>query len=227
MAVQDSEEIYLPLSGIQHMAFCPRQWALIHVEQVWAENARTVDGKYMHHRVDDPFENETRGDLIMSRSVPVISHTLKLQGVADIVEFWRTTDTVRGAALPRRKGLWIPVPIEYKRGRSKSDDRDWVQLCAQAVCLEEMLGVSISEGYLFYGQTHRREAVQMTDELRRHTTELSKKMYDFYSSGITPPAIHGSKCELCSLIELCVPKLTWKNIKVGRYLNQMLQELDP
>lgn len=226
MAVQDSEEIYLPLSGIQHMAYCPRQWALIHIEQVWAENARTVDGKHMHERADDPYENETRGDLIISRSIPVVSHTLKLQGVADVVEFWRTTNTTLGVSLPKRKGLWQPVPIEYKRGKAKSDDRDQVQLCAQAICLEEMLGVNIPEGYLFYGQTHRRETVAITDELRLHTTELAKTMYDLFTSGSTPPAKQGPRCELCSLIELCMPELTRKKIKVNRYLDQMLQDTE-
>ena len=213
---QHQEDEYLLLSGIQHMAFCPRQWALIHIEQLWAENDRTVDGKHLHERADDPYEVESRGDLFVSRSMPIRSESLKLQGVADVVEFWRTDED--GVTIPKKKGKWRPVPIEYKRGQQKIDDRDRVQLCAQAICLEEMLGVHISEGFLFYGKTRRRENVPIDEELRKRVHDLSDEMYRLFRAGITPPASSGKHCQLCSLIELCVPKLT-NHKSVSEYLD--------
>lgn len=218
----DTEDVYLPLSGIQHMAFCERQWALIHIEQQWAENIRTVEGKHLHERVDDPFESESRGDLYISRAVPLISNTLKLQGVADVVEYWRVESG--GVSIPGKYGLWLPRPVEYKRGQPKPDDRDEVQLCAQAICLEEMLGVSLSEGDLFYGETRRRQHVMLDEELRQRVIYLADRMNRFLAEGTTPPAIPGTHCQLCSLIDICMPKLTMKKRSVADYLNANLGE---
>ncbi|MBO9315853.1 MAG: CRISPR-associated protein Cas4, partial [Chloroflexus sp.] len=154
----------LPLSGIQHFLFCRRQWALIHIEMQWQDNVLTVEGKQLHERVDDPFFVETRRNVIISRSVPVASYTLGLSGICDVVEFTSSTEGIR---LPGREGFHRPTPIEYKRGHPKRDPVDEAQLCAQAICLEEMLAVPIPCGFLYYGKAHRREPVELTEDLRR------------------------------------------------------------
>lgn len=224
MTVKSEVDNYLLLSGIQHMAFCERQWALIHIEQQWGENVRTVEGKHLHERVDDPFDSESRGDLYISRAVPLISHTLKLQGVADVIEYWCVESG--GVNLPGKLGLWLPRPVEYKRGQPKHDDRDEVQLCAQAICVEEMLGVSLLEGDLFYGETRRRQRVMLDGGLRQRVVFLSERMNYLFADGVTPPAIQGTHCKLCSLIDICMPKLTMKNRSVADYLINNLMESD-
>ncbi|MGB4007446.1 MAG: CRISPR-associated protein Cas4, partial [Bacillota bacterium] len=196
------EDSLLPLSGIQHIAFCERQWALIHVEQQWAENVRTVEGRQMHERAHNPWLADYDSDHIVSRSVPLISHRLGLSGQADVVEFWPVGEGVDGGApLPGREGLWIPKPVEYKRGRPKGDDRDEVQLCAQAMCLEEMLGAKITEGDLYYGQTRRRQRVTLDDVLRNRVEQLCLRMHELFDCGCTPPAAQGRRCSLCSLVD--------------------------
>lgn len=217
------EEDFLLLSGIQHMAFCERQWALIHIEQAWAENVRTIEGKHLHERTDDPFEDETRNDIRVVRAMPLVSHKLGLRGVADVVEFYRV-EALEGITLRlnKRKGSWRPYPVEYKRGRPKPDDRDAVQLCAQAIALEEMLKVSIDSGYLFYGQTRRRETIVINQSLRARVEELSAKMHKMMSEGITPKAQKGKHCTLCSLIEICQPNLTSRKDSVKEYLARMV-----
>ena len=213
----------LLLSGIQHMAFCERQWALIHIEQVWAENVRTVEGKHLHERADDPFFDETRKSLRVVRSMPVISQRLGLRGIADVVEFSRNDTFVDGQTcrLDDRAGWWKPVPIEYKRGKPKPDDRDAVQVCAQAMALEEMMNVEIREGFLFYGQIKRREAVALDEKLRSHTVELAVKMHEYTRKNITPKAPQGRRCSLCSLVEHCQPQLMLKHRSVAKYLEAM------
>lgn len=219
----DSVDDELLLSGIQHMAFCERQWALIHIEQVWAENVRTVEGKHLHERADDPFFDETRKNLRIARSMPLISQKLGLRGVADVVEFYRQPEYLAGLTcnIKDRPGWWRPVPVEYKRGKPKTDDRDAVQLCAQAIALEEMLQVTIEAGYLFYEQIRRREAVPIDEKLRRHTTELAQRMHELVKLGSTPKAPKGRRCSLCSLIEHCQPAWMLKHRSVANYLKRM------
>jgi CRISPR-associated exonuclease Cas4 len=224
MRTNTGEESYLLLSGIQHMAFCERQWALIHIEQQWNENDRTVEGKHMHERVDDPFDSESRGDLHISRSLPLISHNLRLRGVADVVEYWRVESG--GIKLNGKSGLWMPRPVEYKRGHQKTDDRDEVQLCAQAICLEEMHGLTLFDGDLFYGETRRRQHVKFDEALRDRVKLLSKKMALLFEQGTTPPAIQGTNCKLCSLIDICMPKLTMKNKSVSEYIDHFIKGSD-
>ena len=163
MKSEYTAEELLPLSGIQHFLFCRRQWALIDVERQWQENALTVEGKLLHKRVDQPFFSETREGIIQARSVPVASYRLGLTGVCDVVEF---SEAQPGARLPGREGTYLPTPVEYKRGHPKSDPCDEAQLCAQGMCLEEMLSVSIPYGYLFYGETRHRLEVTFTPELK-------------------------------------------------------------
>jgi CRISPR-associated exonuclease Cas4 len=217
------EDDLLLLSGIQHMAFCERQWALIHLEQIWDENVRTVEGKHLHNRADDPFTDESRKTLRVVRSMPVISQYLGLRGVVDVVEFHHNDEERQGETcrLKGRKGWWKPAPIEYKRGRPKRDDRDAVQLCAQAIALEEMLGVSIPSGFLYYGQTKHRQQIDLNLPLRQHTMELAGKMHRLAREGKTPKAPKGRHCSLCSLKEHCQPYLMLHHRPVKKYLERM------
>lgn len=219
-----SEEDYLLLSGIQHMAFCERQWALIHIEQAWAENVRTMEGKHLHERTDDPFGDETRKDIRVVRAMPIVSSKLGLRGIADVVEFHRTEKTSEGVAvrLKNRKGWWRPYPVEYKRGRPKRDDRDAVQLCAQAMASEEMLNVAIDSGFLYYGQIRHREHIVINKALRDRVEELTRKMHEMMVEGKTPKAAKGKHCSLCSLKEICQPELTIRQRSVVEYLARMV-----
>ncbi len=173
----------LALSGLQHFLFCRRQWALIHVERQWQENGLTMEGRLLHRRVDNPFLSEVREGVALARAVPVASYRLGLYGVCDMVEF---TPSVDGVALPGRQGTYLPAPVEYKRGHEKRDACDEVQLCAQALCLEEMIPVEIASGFLFYGETRRRTAVLFTPELRSLVKDMAAEMHDYFSRGHTP-----------------------------------------
>lgn len=218
------EDDLLLLSGIQHIAFCERQWALIHIEQVWAESVRTVEGEFFHKRVDDAFEDETRKNVRTVRAMPIVSFGLGLRGVADVVEFQRTDESLEGRTikLAGRSGWWVTVPIEYKRGRPKPDDRDAVQLCAQAIALEEMLEIVIDSGELFYGETRRRETIIFDMRLRKHVCELSERMHKLVDEGRTPEAIKNKHCSLCSIYEMCQPNLTARHKPIKEYLKRML-----
>jgi len=221
-----NEEDLLLLSGIQHFAFCERQWALIHIEQYWAENVRTVEGRHLHEQVDDPFFNDSRGGRLIIRGMPIVSMRLGLHGVADVVEFYRSKeDTYRSIKLDGREGWWRAYPVEYKRGKPKKDDRDAVQLCAQAICLEEMLGTEISKGALYYAQIRHREEIFFDSNLRTRVEELSKRMHEMFVEGKTPRATSGKHCSLCSLVEQCQPRLTYKSRSIKNYLGTALEEI--
>lgn len=195
----------LMISGLQHFRFCRRQWALIHIEQQWAENYWTVDGTLMHERAHDEGFRESRGDLITARGLRVYSLSLGLSGQCDVVEFRRDA---RGVPLAGKDGLWLPFPVEYKRGLPKQDGCDELQLCAQAICLEEMLCCSIEEGALYYGQSRRRLLVDFTPELRAEVVEDARQMHELYTRGHTPRVKPGKGCSACSLKELCLPRLS-------------------
>ncbi|KPL78805.1 CRISPR-associated protein Cas4 [Ornatilinea apprima] len=211
----------LPLSGIQHFLFCRRQWALIHVERQWQENVLTVEGKLLHKRVDDPFFTETRSGTIIARSVPVASYILGFSGVCDVVEF---TKSPQGVKLPGRQGLYLPVPVEYKRGKPKSDPVDEAQLCAQAICLEEMLAVSIPRGYLYYGETRHRVEVEMTTELRTLVKQMAVEMHAYFQRGYTPRVKTSRACQSCSLADICLPALQEKTMTASQYIRQQLEK---
>lgn len=215
-----TQDDLLPLSGIQHFLFCRRQWALIHVEQQWKENALTAEGRIMHKRVDDPFFTETRNGVITARSVPVASYRLGLSGVCDVVEFTSSSDGVR---LPNREGLYLPTPVEYKRGKEKHNHSDETQLCAQAMCLEEMLSTSISNGYLFYGETRQRVEIEFTAELRTLVQEMSAEMHNYFSRGYTPKVKTHKGCRSCSLADICLPVLQEKIIAASKYVKQQIE----
>lgn len=214
-----SDAEYLPLSGIQHFAFCRRQWALIHLEQQWNENLLTFCGRELHERVDDPTVVEKRGNVITSRAVPVVSHSLRLYGQADVVEFIR--DDSGGFELPRYEGLWRVYPVEYKRGKPKSSTVDAVQLCAQAICLEEMLSTEIKTAFIYYGRPRRRTAILLDSSLRKETIDLACEMHEMFRSGRTPAADRRSSCKNCSLVDLCVPRLN-ESPSVERYVRSFL-----
>jgi CRISPR-associated exonuclease Cas4 len=222
MTVYSDDDLLL-LSGIQHMAFCERQWALIHLEQIWSENVRTIEGKHLHERTDDPFEDESRKTLRIVRAMPLVSRKLGLRGVADVVEFHQSKKLIEGETclLGDREGWWRPVPVEYKRGRPKPDDRDAVQLCAQAMALEEMLQVMIHSGFLFYGQTKHRERVVLDTALRQHTVDLAERMHQLIREGKTPRAQKGKRCSQCSLVEQCQPKWMLRHRSIKSYLERM------
>ena len=214
-----SDEL-LPLSGIQHFLFCRRQWALIHIERQWQENVLTAEGRIIHQRVDDPFFTETRSGVITARSVPVASYRLGLSGVCDVVEFTESPD---GVKLPKRQGLYLPAPVEYKRGKAKHDHSDEAQLCAQAMCLEEMLSVAIPKGYLYYGETRHRVEIEFTTELRDLVKDMSDEMQNYFSRGYTPRVKAFKGCRSCSLADVCLPVLQGKVSAASKYIKQQVE----
>jgi CRISPR-associated exonuclease Cas4 len=219
-----AEDELLMLSGIQHFAFCERQWALIHIEQQWAENVLTVEGQHMHERVDNPFLADMGKHLVVLRSVSLVSGKLGLYGMADVVEFLITDSPVNSIQLKGKEGFWQPVPIEYKRGKPKPDERDEVQLCAQAICLEEMHQISIGSGYLFYGETRHRHEVVFDDKLRNIVISYSEKMHCLFQSGTTPAPIYKTHCKSCSLQDVCMPRAFSNSSGASAYLNEMFNE---
>lgn len=221
-----TQDELLPLSGIQHFAFCERQWGLIHLERQWEENLRTTEGRILHDRVHNPDINESRGGVVFARSLPLVSHRLGLWGLADMVEFHPVgfDEGTNGTPLPGCNGLFLPFPVEYKRGKPKKDDRDMVQLCAQALCLEEMLDVIIEKGSLFYGQTQHRKDVVFDQGLRDRVTDLATKMHERFAEGKTAPARKGIKCDLCSMADVCLPQITRKVKPVQKYLREQLRD---
>jgi CRISPR-associated exonuclease Cas4 len=205
------EDDLLPISALQHLLYCPRQCALIHLEQLWAENSLTIKGKHLHERADSG-KSESRDGVRTVRSLPLRSLKWGLIGKADIVEF-------RSESAGERC-----FPVEYKRGKPKAHDADRVQLCAQALCLEEMLGVTVSGGALFYGKTRRRLDVAFDDALRGVTERTIDQLHDLIASRITPSAVYErAKCERCSLINLCMPRAGTYASRAGKYLEDVLR----
>ncbi len=215
-----NEEEYLQISGLQHFAFCRRQWALIHIEQLWAENLRTVEGSMLHERAHDASQREKRGDLLITRDMRVFSPTLGISGACDVVEFRRRPD---GVPLTGQSGLFVPYPVEYKRGAPRMDHANDLQLCAQAMCLEEMLCCEIPEGALYFGETHHRQNVMLTGELRDEVREKLEEMHRLYEKQYTPKVKPSKSCNACSLKELCLPRMMNRK-SVKAYLHEHLGE---
>ena len=216
------EEDYLQLSGLQHFAFCRRQWALIHIENQWAENYRTVDGHLMHEHVHDPMSRESRGDRLTVKGLAVHSTELGISGQCDAVEFYRDST---GVPLRDREGLWLPYPVEYKRGKPKEHSADELQLCAQAMCLEEMLCCTVPEGALYYGEPRRRTVVSFTPELRGQVSDSLSEMHELYRRRYTPKVKPSKACNACSLKDICLPKLMGRK-KVASYLAAAMEGLE-
>lgn len=219
-----NEEDYLMISGIQHFAFCRRQWALIHVEHLWEENVRTVEGNIMHSRAHDGSIKESRGDKIISREMKILSHELGITGVCDVVEFNRCEDSeANSVELFQQEGRYIVTPIEYKKGVPKDNDADRLQLVTQIICLEEMMATQIDMGYLYYGETRRREKVDATESLRELAKNAICEMHDLFDRQHTPKSKWSSSCNACSLKNLCVPELM-KNRNVHEYIKGRIEE---
>lgn len=206
----------LQLSGLQHFKFCRRQWALIHIENQWAENFRTTDGAILHENAHNAAFSESRKDIFITRDMRISSPALGVSGACDVLEFRKGN---KGIPLEGRDGLWQPYPVEYKRGSPKEHNADALQLCGQAMCLEEMLCCDIPLGALYYGQTRRRTEVAFTPELRQEVHALLTEMHALYARGHTPKVKPSKSCNACSLKELCLPKLM-KSRSVAAYLRQ-------
>lgn len=206
-----AESELLPLSALQHICFCERQCALIHVEQVWLENRYTAEGRIMHDRVDSG-KRESRKDVRIAFSVSMRSLRLGVVGKADAVEFHRNTDTAG-------KIIWRPFPVEYKRGRPKKNNCDRIQLCAQALCLEEMLGHGLEGGALFYGKTRRRQDVTFDADLRAETKSMATRLHALFNAGKTPKARYDKRCPKCSFYSFCLPQKMDGSNSASRYLN--------
>lgn len=217
------ESDLLPISALQHLAFCERQWALIHLEGIWTENRLTAEGRSMHERADEP-ETEVRGDVRIARGLKLRSLRLGLTGKTDVVEFYREKEMAQGKTcqLEGVEGFWRPVPVEYKHGSPKPEPYDEIQICAQAICLEEMLGAGIEEGAIFYGRPRRREKVRFSADLRRQTEELASRLHVLSLAGKTPKAKYEKRCENCSLLNYCLPHIAEGKKRVGNYLEQSI-----
>ena len=204
---------YIPLSALQHYLFCPRQCGLIHVEQAWAENRLTAEGRVLHEATSEIGAEKRRGVRVVT-AMPLVSRRLGVSGIADLVEMHKDD-----------QGKWRPFPVEYKRGKPKSHRADEVQLCAQGMALEEMFQVTLTEGALFYGETRRRVTVPLDTELRRLTEQVATETRTLLSGKTTPPPVYAkSKCNACSLVELCQPKRLSRTLSASAWLSQQIAE---
>lgn len=220
-----SEDDLLPLSAIQHILFCERQCALIHLERLWQENPLTAEGRILHERVDEK-GRESRGDIRIVRGLEIRSLRLGLAGIADVVEF-HCVDEHDGASdtlvkLPDARGWWKPFPVEYKRGKPKPGPCDEAQLCAQAICLEEMLNVRVEEGALFYHSIRRRTDVIFDDPLRSLCEQAALRLRNLMASQVSPPAVDDSRCDRCSLIDLCSPRASSGEKSAQRFIENQI-----
>ena len=206
-----AEDALVPISALQHYLFCPRQCALIHVERIWTEDGATAEGRLMHERVDDGRPDRRDGVRIV-RALALRSLSLGVAGKADVVEFHGKGTAAR------------PYPVEYKRGRPKAHRADEVQLCAQAICLEEMFGASVAEGALFYGQTRRRVRVSFDEDLRALTMQVAADVRSMIAENRTPPPIYKPTCPRCSLLDDCSPKRLEKPPRIARWLAAQLAD---
>ncbi len=214
-----AESDYLMLSGIQHFQFCKRQWALIHIDQQWSENEATAHGQILHQKADNPYIKEKRKDIIISRAMHVSSKELGLYGILDVVEFHKDEN---GVSLKGKRGKWLPVIIEYKRGKPKKDNRDIVQLVAQTICLEETTDCKINIGYLYYHSVNQKKLIEITPELRQEVIKLASQMHEYYDKQDIPKAEYFKNCQACSLVEICLPRLSKKSRNIDNYISQAL-----
>lgn len=220
MGNDDSD--FLMISGLKHFQFCRRRWALVHIEQLWEENVLTLEGHYMHERVHDEKFTEARGAVLLTRGMPVRSQELKITGVCDMVELYKDEN---GVSIQGRPGRWKLYPVEYKLGQPDLQGADALQLCAQAMCLEEMFVTDIQEAALYYAKIKRRQRIPMTEELRQKVKASVTEMHQLMQKGYTPKAKMGKACKNCSLVEICQPKLT-KQVSASEYIRRAFHEED-
>ena len=205
------DEYFVAIAALQHYAFCPRQFALIHIEQAWEENYFTAEGRLLHERVDSG-EKEQRGSLRYERGVLIISHQHKIQGKMDLLEIEKIHGETRY------------FPVEYKRGKPKIEDWDRVQVCAQALCIEEMRNVQVTEGSIWYWEVRRREPVIIDDKLRTVTIDVIQNAHALLAIGKTPKPIEDkSRCRACSLVEICQPQ-TFEQDHSKQYIADLFLE---
>lgn len=214
------EDEFLQLSGIQHFAFCRRQWALAYIELQWKDNVRTLEGKFLHEKAHDTSIKEKRGNLIIVRALPIHSRELGISGECDVVEFHKSD---KGITLSGKEGKYIVLPVEYKRGEPKKNDIDALQIAAQALCLEEMLCCEIPYGYIYYGETRHREKIEFTEELRKKVISMFNEMHKYFEKQYTPKVKISKSCNACSLKDICLPKLN-KEMSVKKYIDCRLNE---
>lgn len=217
------EEDLLPISALSQLYYCPRRAGLTLLEQQWRDNAYTAEGGVLHQRVHAGGE-ESRNDVRICRGVQVRSLCLGLAGVLDCLELRLLgVNETEGIFVDGVQGRWVPVPVEYKHGTTRDEEEYEIQLCAQAMCLEEMLGILVNEGYLYFGESRRRLAVSFDGELRRKVEEGALRLHELLRSGVTPPPQFGAKCSKCSMDDICAPQLP--GLKAGRYLKGILEEM--
>lgn len=202
-----AEEDMLMLSGIQHYMFCPRQWALIHIEQQWDDNRFTTEGNILHRNVDNPFYRQKNGDVITLRAVHVASKRLGLYGITDAIELLPVDEETNAIRHARYQGFWKPFPIEYKRGHSKPNACDEVQLAAQVMALEEMYQIHIPFAALYYGEVKHREVITISNHLRQLTEKCANEMHCMFKKGTIPPPNKQRHCKSCSLKDICMPNI--------------------
>jgi CRISPR-associated exonuclease Cas4 len=219
MAFSDDE--LLPISALQHLVFCERQCALIHVEREWEENRLTAEGRTLHERVDEGYREFRRG-LRQFSSVRVRSTRLGIYGHLDVVEAAKSAEAPDNAIFLGLEGTWNLYPVEFKRGKPKSHDADKVQVCAQALCLEEMTRAHIAEGALFYGEIRRREAVVFDETLRMKTVRCSERLHELIDGGVLPPPVWKRHCRACSLLEACQPRAP-RGDKAAQYREELFK----
>ena len=219
-----SEDNMLMLSGIQHFRFCPRQWALIHIEQQWTDNRLTIEGQILHEHVDDPYYRQKCGDRITLRAVHIASRKLGLYGISDAIELLPSTSAEDTILHLRYPGRWNPVVVEYKRGKPKVNEIDEVQLAAQTMCLEEMYAIRIPYGAFFYGELCHRVNVDITPDLRNIVTQCAQSMHEIFDKAIIPKAEHGKHCDKCSLKDICMPTMMKNCTMVNTYLDKNLYQ---
>lgn len=227
-----SQDDLISISSVADLAFCERRAALHFLEGLWEENLFTAEGDILHEKTHQA-DIEMRRDIRIVRGLRLRSLKLGLSGVCDVVEFHRLysmlpqdepkRDMQQGVALPGISGIWKPFPVEYKRGKLKHEKSYEIQLCAQAVCLEEMMNVHVAEGAIFYGKSMRRHGVTITNQLRRETETAAMRMHDLIASEITPKPVYGKRCDSCSLVGECMPRKMAKQTSVKRYLKRMIE----
>lgn len=228
-----SQDDLIPISSIADLVFCERRAALHFLEGLWKENLFTAEGNILHEKTHEA-DTEMRKDVRIVRGLRLRSLKLGLSGMSDVVEFRRLDtplpedkserDMLPGVALHGVNGFWKPFPVEYKRGKLKHEKSFEIQLCAQAMCLEEMLNVRVAGGAIFYGKSMRRHDVAFTNELRQETEATARRMHDLIASEITPKPVYGKRCESCSIIEECLPRTIAKHKSVKKYLSGVLRE---
>lgn len=219
----DEDEL-LPISALQHFVFCPRRCALVHIEQVWSENRFTVEGDILHQRVDE-LGRESRLNLIVSHGVGIRSLRFGVTGIVDVIEFRSSMDGCGACALPGKEGHWIPYPIEYKRGSLRRGFGDDIQICAQALCVEEMLECSVPAGAIYYASTRKRREIAFDAKLREQTSNAIAGVRSLIAAGVIPSPEYGKKCDTCSLFDLCQPKLSVLGMDPACYVSRYLQEI--